>query len=666
MMSHTFLKTDLEGKINNLSPFKNEALFPVFEAIINSIHAIEERNSPERGEITVRIIREKSVQASFDENSSDKKEVSVIKNFEIEDNGIGFDKKNFDSFCTADSTYKISKGGKGVGRFYWLKAFEKVEIQSVYEEEKTKKERRIKFTKKTGIDETFNEAIDSQTPQKTIVKLLGFNEEYRKQPSAYKTTLKIAQRILEHCLSYYIGGIAPSITVKDNQESFYLDDEFKKIQPNITPENVEISGKNFRVSHIKLYQTYNKMHNIVFCADYRDVAAYPIQQYLGTSAQFDDDDKKFIYVAYVSSPYLDSHVTSSRTGFDLPDEGNLTNFLEEDILSISTIKNGILEHSKVFLSEYLESLRARKLEFVSDFVATKNPTLRAVVKYCPEALDEIELNNSDEKIHEILFKYKGKAELTIRKDTERLLKSQAKSIEEVKEKYPGLVDKIEGFSKDQLTGCVLYRKMIIDLLEKKLQLDGEGKYHNESVIHDIIFPRKTTTDELTYEDHNLWIVDENLTFHQFASSDPELKTISSSDSSKRPDVIIFSEKDDDNIARAVSIIEFKKPQRPTFDKDPVGQMYDIIRDIKGQKIKLPNGRDLLTNGSTKFYCYAICDINKEIRKYAENARYSTLKDNLGYYFYNDILNAHTEILAFDKIIIDVKKRHKIFFEKLGI
>ncbi len=191
MMSHTFLKTDLEGKINNLSHFKTEALFPVFEAIVNSIHAIEERDSNERGEITVRIIREKSVQASLDENSNDKKEISVIKNFEIEDNGIGFDKKNFDSFCTADSTYKISKGGKGVGRFYWLKAFERVEIFSVYEEEKIKKERRIKFTKKGGIDETFNDIVDSKTPQKTFVKLIGFKEEYRKQPSAYKTTQKI-------------------------------------------------------------------------------------------------------------------------------------------------------------------------------------------------------------------------------------------------------------------------------------------------------------------------------------------------------------------------------------------------------------------------------------------------------------------------------------------
>jgi hypothetical protein len=674
MMSHTFLKTDLEGKINNLPHFKSEALLPVFEAIVNSIHAIEDRKSLTRGEITVRIIREKGVQSTFEEKCDDKKEERKIVNFDIEDNGVGFDDKNYESFCTAESTYKMHKGGKGVGRFFWLKAFEKVEIKSVFESESAtnsdkkleKKERRIRFTKKNGIDELFNGAIDPKTPQKTIVNLSGFKEEYRKQSSAYKTTQKIAQRILEHCLSYYIGNIAPTIIVKDDEETYFLDDEFKNIQPNITTEPVEISGLEFSISHIKLYQTYNRMHNIVLCADHRDVKAYQIQQYLGTSAQFDDENEKFIYVAYVSSPYLNSHVASNRITFDLPDDGNLHDFFDEDIISINTIKNGILERSKAFLSEYLELLRVKKSELVLDFVATKNPTLRAVVKYCPEALDEIELNTSDEKLYETLSKFKGKAELAIRKDTANLLKTQIKSFEEVKEKYPELEEKIEQFSKDQLAGCILYRKMIIDLLEKKLQLDPDGKYHNESIIHDIIFPRKTTTDEISFEDHNLWIIDENLTFHQFATSDPELKKISSSDSSKRPDIIILSEKDDDQVARAVSIIEFKKPQRPNFDKDPIGQMYDIIRDIKDKKVRLPTGRDLLINGSTRFYCYAICDINSEIRKYAENARFSQLKDDLGYYSYNEHLNAHTEILAFDKIIIDVKKRHKIFFEKLGI
>jgi hypothetical protein len=34
--------------------------------------------------------------------------------------------------------------------------------------------------------------------------------------------------------------------------------------------------------------------------------------------------------------------------------------------------------------------------------------------------------------------------------------------------------------------------------------------------------------------------------------------------------------------------------------------------------------------------------------------------------YNRTLNAHTAILHFDKIVVDAKRRHKAFFEKLGI
>ena len=54
-------------------------------------------------------------------------------------------------------------------------------------------------------------------------------------------------------------------------------------------------------------------------------------------------------------------------------------------------------------------------------------------------------------------------------------------------------------------------------------------------------------------------------------------------------------------------------------------------------------------------------------EYAENnGNYARLKGELGYYMYNRTLNAHTEILHFDKIVVDAKRRHKAFFEKLGI
>ncbi len=201
------IDTDLEGKINNLSDFKSEALTPVFEAIVNSIQAIEERKlqdkSQDRGEITVRINREIPQLKLIKED--EKKEEPKIRIFEVEDNGIGFDEKNYKSFKTSDSIYKKQKGGKGIGHLSWLKAFEKTEIKSIYSENGNKKLRCFKFTKDWVVPMSGNDTVlPNGTPQKTIVQLIGFKEAYRRQPSAYKTTEKIAQRILEHLLSYYI------------------------------------------------------------------------------------------------------------------------------------------------------------------------------------------------------------------------------------------------------------------------------------------------------------------------------------------------------------------------------------------------------------------------------------------------------------------------------
>jgi len=103
-----FLKTNLEGKVRNLPHFKGEALLPVFEAVVNSIQAIEERGNLSGGEIEVRVVREaQGMLGDMDE--------SGITGFVITDNGIGFDEANYDSFETSDSIHKQALGGKGKG-----------------------------------------------------------------------------------------------------------------------------------------------------------------------------------------------------------------------------------------------------------------------------------------------------------------------------------------------------------------------------------------------------------------------------------------------------------------------------------------------------------------------------------------------------------------------
>lgn len=125
------LKTSLSGRLRNTSLPKSSALFPLFEAIVNSIHAIDERIENDRSitlddcRITIKIIR--SAQTSTGESRKPE-----ITGFQIIDNGIGFNEKNFTSFLTLDSEHKAAKGCKGIGRLLWLKAFSSVRVESFF------------------------------------------------------------------------------------------------------------------------------------------------------------------------------------------------------------------------------------------------------------------------------------------------------------------------------------------------------------------------------------------------------------------------------------------------------------------------------------------------------------------------------------------------------
>ena len=125
---------DLAGRVRNFDLPKNQPLIPLYEAIVNSIYAIQERQQKEEfdGKIEVEIIRDPQQVAEIEGID---KSINEITGFRIIDNGVGLDDNNMKSFLQSDSTYRADKGGKGVGRFSWLKAFSKTHIESVYKDE---------------------------------------------------------------------------------------------------------------------------------------------------------------------------------------------------------------------------------------------------------------------------------------------------------------------------------------------------------------------------------------------------------------------------------------------------------------------------------------------------------------------------------------------------
>src|SRR5262249_9902273 len=130
-----------------------------------------------KGQIDVYVQREKTQPAIEDGTSS--VATNPIGGFLVRDTGVGFTKKNFDFFPTSDSTLKVSKGGKGVGRFLWLKAFEHVSVESVFRDGERWQIRTFDFrATKRGV-ENHSVKRTEESGSRTDVRLVGFLEKYR-------------------------------------------------------------------------------------------------------------------------------------------------------------------------------------------------------------------------------------------------------------------------------------------------------------------------------------------------------------------------------------------------------------------------------------------------------------------------------------------------------
>src|SRR5574344_1676580 len=111
-------KINILGIVKNIKS-KSNVYTPIVEAVVNSIEAIG--NKP-NGKIEIIVYRENVLE--FDNTKP------YIKNGEIIDNGIGFTQENTESFDTYLSETKLETGGKGFGRFMYLKYFNDAIVQS--------------------------------------------------------------------------------------------------------------------------------------------------------------------------------------------------------------------------------------------------------------------------------------------------------------------------------------------------------------------------------------------------------------------------------------------------------------------------------------------------------------------------------------------------------
>ncbi len=666
------MTVNVAGQVGQIKLGQNKALWPLFETVINSIQSLEDTDIDHK-EITIEALRNPTVQLRLNADGTKSEEPSRFEQFIVTDNGNGFNEANFKSFQEAYSQLKVKKGCKGIGRFLWLKAFEKVVISSTYQENGKWYLREFDFTL-SGVspDEAPRELEGSDYSNITRVTLTGFIARYRDAVSYSLESL--AKKIIEHCLPYFIMKAVPAVTLRDNRgESFSLNDYFDKVyMDSLNQDPIDLKGRHYQLYHMLLAQGADG-HELHLCANNREVKSIDLYKKISNlekGKKLPTEDGDVYYVGYLAGDYLDESINVERSEFefeDLPVMGDNRGASEEEIVDAA------VEMIKGYLKTDLDKVGTEKRKQIDRLVQATRPQYRLLLNKRPEVYDDIPSGLTDDKVDLELYRHQQQWEYETakqRRDIEEKVKQNATTDSGFQPLFDEYCRNIHELSRAGLAEYVIRRKAIIDLLGKALEVEPSGSYSLESRIHSIICPMQVSSDEVKLDDMNLWLIDDRLAYHHYLASDKFLSKLPvlENGTQKRTDLIVFdaalsytAETDDIN---SITIVELKRPQRDDNENDPVWQVLKYVRDIREGKIKKDNGRDFGDMSRVKFYCYVIGDLTPSMKDSAVGRGLRPTQDNEGYYGYNEGIGAYVEVISYNKLLKNARQRNQVFFDKL--
>lgn len=645
---------------------------PVVELIVNGIQAVRAVHDT-GGSVTVTILR--SAQQELGGGIPD------VDGFSVKDDGIGFNADNRKSFDTLYSDWKDHDGGKGFGRFTCLKYFNKLAVDSVFVDDDAIKRRTFQMGKEAEIIVGENVTDAAGEKAGSVVTISGIKTV--KFPE--KGLDVIARVLVERLLPYFIDRTfnCPRIIVVDSADGTkrilndYLTDVDRQIvelpvsQPTMAFEALGVTER-FSVRIFKIYAAKSAKSKISLVAHRREVTETTLQTYIPEFAsEFYDKadeggsgrDRNYIIKAYVQGDYLDRNVSLERGTFNFETDTDL-------ILGISQsqIEEAAAAIAQEAMGGQISERQQKKAERIQGYVEEKAPWHRALSAQVD--FSKLPMNPSDEDIELHLQATKFQMEVKARAAVRDVL---ADPDPKALDAHAGrIVHLISETNKNDLIHYVSLRKCVIDLFAKALEKDENGKYKSEGAVHDIIIPRKTDTDELDYAQHNLWMLDERLTFASYASSEKPLK----GKKGDRTDLTVFNRpvafRGDNEPSNPIIVFEFKRPGRddfanPSSKEDPIEQVKRYVNQIRDGKYQLPGGRPIRVADNTPFYGYVVCDFTSKVTDWLFRTKnFTPMPDGLGYFEWFSNIKLYIEVLSWDKVLADATMRNKIFFHKLGI
>jgi hypothetical protein len=485
--------TDIQGLVERLELGPSRGMMPLFEAMSNSIDAIGERGiGMSKGEIRIRLIYSQDLATQGGDTTP------LIEGFEITDNGIGFGDAQLKSFEEAYTRAKVKVGGKGVGRFTYLKVFSEVSISSVFARDSARYVRNFRFS----VDKEVEGAIvveQTDQPVGTVIKFRGLAPKY--QPGWARESYVVAQRLIAHFLIRFAAkSCPPTFLEAPNISPIDLHQLFQDtVQPHIEDIRFEV-GANVFYLQVFRDQDGRARHDLHYCANGREVIAGKLRDLLPALPErfVDDHQESYTLKVLVTGEYFDEHANQERTDIlfqsDDPDLG-----IDEGLVSRQELNSAISSALRDSLTGDLKTTNTEKISQIEKFVETA-PEYRSLIhEKCRTLLEQrIPPGLSKDKLDEHLLHLRREIEDNVKKEERDVAAPMEKeSFETYKARIQDLMETMNDVGKAKLADYVAHRRAILDLVDSSLKIvQKNNKYPFEKVLHKMIFPMGVTSKDI--------------------------------------------------------------------------------------------------------------------------------------------------------------------------
>ncbi|QJT09504.1 ATP-binding protein [Oceanidesulfovibrio marinus] len=631
---------------------QKKPLLPVYEAIHNSIQAIQLAGR-DHGIISVEFIR--------DENEMAPKRIVGVR---IIDNGIGFTKENMGSFGQLFSEYKKREFNcKGIGRLAFFAAFSRVAIKSTYQEsgktfliDKVVTEDNFYDLQNVEAEETEDGEVKTSI---TLEGVIPLSNSFLKIPH---DTIK--NDITQHFIPSLLSVKNIRIKIVDDGD-YYLDESVKDVSRD---EPILVGASKFDIYHLKNRTPHRSTHKVILSADGRSVKEQVLSFLPG--GKIGEHDDKFYLNTVVISDYLDEKLNHQRTDFNIP----RTKSLAEGEPDLESIYEGVVEKARSYSHasiERLESIQENLIQKVFEDL----PHL-AFLEEDVQVKKELKLGDDVKVVKEAYVKRFAEKQVEsfnyVKIITKKYESNEIPNFEEFREE--SLVKLEEGMKLNHapLVSYVKYRDFVLGLYDKLLQKRDDEKYQPEKILHDLLFPSKTSSEDHSggYFNHNLWLIDDRYAVYDYVASDMKEYQIACNKyeaQDKRYD-IFAAYKDPIGAEHNVLIIELKRTSEPLSEEnDPVRQLVQYVERIMDGKLTHSDGKRINVSDNTQYFGLVLCDVHNNYFKNTMIRRHSLKKrpDSRSYHAVFLESRLFLEVMNYENLLEMAHARNRVFINKLN-